>query len=225
VRRPSVPKQDGTTRRPLGRPSWSDKRWQAVIRSLRAAYDAPQWSAHSHGFRPGRGCHTALQTVQETWTGPPWYSEGALAPCFERIAHQVLRSMLREKLLDQRFLRLVQTWLQAEYLEAWHAHATLSGTPPGAIVSPRLRKLYVDKLDPYVAGELLPASPRGQERQKNGRYFALMTQADKRRQQGRLAAAEARTKEAPQLPTVAPHAPAYRRLHYIRYAGGTPVQA
>ena len=61
--------------------------------------------------------------------------------------HQVLLSILREKILGQRFLRLIQTLLQAGYLEDWHYHTTLSGTPQGAIVSPLLSNLYLDKLD------------------------------------------------------------------------------
>jgi hypothetical protein len=52
-----------------------------------------------------------------------------------------------------------------------------------------------------------------------------MTKAYKRRKQGKLEEAAALTKEAQRLPTVDPHDPAYRRLHYVRYADGTPVQA
>jgi group II intron reverse transcriptase/maturase len=218
VRRTYGPKKDRKKLRPLGLPSWSDKLLQEVMRSLLEAYYEPQFSDHSHGFRPGRGCHTALQTVPETWTGTKWYIEGDISQCFERIDHQVWLSILREKILDQRFLRLVQTLLQAGSLENWHYHTTLSGTPQGAIVSPLLSNLYLEKLDKYVEGELIPAYTRGQERQKNRRYFALMTQAYKRRKQGRLDEAEALTKEAQQLPTVDPYDSAYRRLHYLRYA-------
>jgi retron-type reverse transcriptase len=120
VRRTYVPKKDGKKRRPLGLPSWTDKLLQEVMRSLLEAYYEPQFSDHSHGFRPGRGCHTALTTVKETWTGTKWYIEGDVAQCFERIDHQVLLSILREKILDNRFLRLVQSLLQAGYLEDWH---------------------------------------------------------------------------------------------------------
>jgi group II intron reverse transcriptase/maturase len=218
VRRTYVPKKHGKKLRPLGLPSWSDKLLQEVIRSLLEAYYEPQLSDHSYGFRPGRGCHTALTTVQETWTGTKWYIEGDVSQCFERIDHQVLLSILRDKILDKRFVRLVQTLLQAGYLEDWHYHVTLSGTPQGAIVSPILSNLYLDTLDKYVEQELIPAYTRGQERQKNRRYFALMTQAYKRRKQGRLDEACAFTKEAQQHPTVDPYDPAYRRLHYVRYA-------
>jgi group II intron reverse transcriptase/maturase len=217
-RRTYVPKKDGKKLRPLGLPSWSDKLLQEVMRSLLEAYYEPQFSDHSHGFRPGRGCHTALTTVQETWTGTKWYIEGDVARCFERIDHQVLLAILREKILDKRFLRLVQSLLQAGYLEDWHYHATLSGTPQGSILSPVLSNLYLDKLDKYVERERLPAYTRGQERQKNPAYFALMTKAYKRRKKGKLQEAAAFTKEAQRLPTVDPYDPAYRRLHYIRYA-------
>ncbi len=156
--------------------------------------------------------------MQETWTGTKWDIAGDGAPCFERIDHHVLLAILRDKILDQRFLRLVQTLLQAGDLEDWHSHATLSGTPQGAIVSPILSNLSLAKLDKYVERALIPAYTRSQERQKNRTYFALMTQAYQWRQQGRLDEARARPQEAQQLPTVDPHDPAYRRLHSVRYA-------
>src|SRR5437899_9779130 len=125
VRRTYIDKKNSSKKRPLGLPTWSDKLLQEVIRSLLEAYYEPQFSDHSHGFRPGRGGHTARKTVHETWTGTKWYIEGDIAQCFERIDHQLLLFILREKILDQRFLRLVQTLLQAGYLEDWHSHATL----------------------------------------------------------------------------------------------------
>src|SRR6266540_1822826 len=64
VRRVAIPKRKGG-KRPLGMPSWSDKVVQEVIRVILEAYYEPQFSDHSHGFRPRRGCHTALDEIHK----------------------------------------------------------------------------------------------------------------------------------------------------------------
>jgi retron-type reverse transcriptase len=118
--------------RPLGLPSWSDKLLQEVIRMLLDAYYEQQFSNHSHGFRPGRGCHTALQSIYPGWRGTTWFVEGDIAQCFDKLDHSILRGIPAEKIHDNRFLRLIDGLLQAGYLEEWRYHATLSGSPQGS---------------------------------------------------------------------------------------------
>ena len=55
---------------------------QEVVRQLLDAYFEPHFSDHSHGFRPGRGCHTALSEIVHSWKGVHWFIEGDISDCF-----------------------------------------------------------------------------------------------------------------------------------------------
>jgi hypothetical protein len=98
-----------------------------VVRLLLEAYYEPRFSDRSHGFRPGRGCHTALREVANTWTGTNWFIEGDISDCFGSLDHEVMITVLAENIHDNRFLRLVRNMLKAGYLEDWVYNTTLSG--------------------------------------------------------------------------------------------------
>jgi group II intron reverse transcriptase/maturase len=218
VRRIYIEKKNSRKKRPLGIPSWSDKLLQEVIRSILKAYYEPQFSDHSHGFRPNRGCHTALKEIERTWKGTKWFVEGDISGCFNSIDQNVLMSILSENLHDNRFLRLIQNMLQAGYLEQWRYHSTLSGTPQGGVVSPTLANVYLDRLDTFVEQVLIPEYTRGNTRRRNDCYRILMQQSRYQRAHGNIKEAKRLRRQAQQLPSLDPNDPGYRRLRYVRYA-------
>jgi group II intron reverse transcriptase/maturase len=218
VRRVYIEKKNSKKRRPLGIPCWSDKLLQEVIRLILEAYYEPQFSPASHGFRPRRGCHTALQEIYHKWVGTKWFVEGDISRCFDSLDRQVLLSTLREKIHDNRFLRLIENLLKAGYLEQWRYHATLSGSPQGAVVSPILSNIYLSKLDQFVEKVLVPKYNRGNRRRTNPPWQRLQKQAKFLEQVGRYKEARLMRRQMQQQPSLDPTDSNYRRLRYLRYA-------
>lgn len=217
VRRSYVQRKDGR-KRPLGLPTWKDKLVEEVIRMMLQAYYEPIFSENSHGFRPGRGCHTALQQITQNWTGTVWFIEGDIKGCFDNINHERLMEMLSKRIHDQRLLRLIRHRLESGIMEDWQYRKTYSGAPQGSVLSPLLANIYLHELDEHIETYLMPRWNKGKRRKHNSEYVKYRSRRSAARAKGDYAKYKEATKKMRELPSQDMHDPFFRRLKYVRYA-------
>ncbi|MEO0560464.1 MAG: reverse transcriptase/maturase family protein [Chloroflexota bacterium] len=167
-----VPKKSGGIRK-LGMPNFKDKLVQEALRMTLDAYYEPRFRDCSHGYRPGRGCHTALKQIKQSFRGAAWFIEGDIKGCFDNIDHDVLLDIMARDVQDGRLLNLVRQGLKAGKLEEWEYKDTHSGTPQGGILSPLLSNMYLNELDSFVEDVLKPQYTRGKERVKKSSLQSL----------------------------------------------------
>jgi group II intron reverse transcriptase/maturase len=226
VRRVYIPKAHGNSHRPLGVPAPREKVLQECVRLILEAIYEPTFHENSHGFRPGRSCHTALESLRRNWVGMKWVIEADIADCFGSVNHHRLLDILRERIQDDRFINLIRKFLRAGYFENWEYHRTYSGTPQGSVLSPILTNVYLDKLDQKLDA-LCRRETQGARRRPTSAYANLMKQRKHLLEQGESDPTlresfrgQLRELNRRILQTAGYdyHDPTYRRVKFLRYA-------
>ncbi|MCA1772222.1 MAG: group II intron reverse transcriptase/maturase [Halomonas sp.] len=148
VRRTTIPKGDGRSRRPLGIPTFEDKVLQrAVAMVLEAVYE-PVFHERSYGFRTGRSAHQALDFIQNrlVMMGGGWVLEVDVRKFFDELDHAHLRDILRQRVRDGVLLRLIDKWLKAGVMEEGQLRRSRAGTPQGGVISPVLANIFLHEV-------------------------------------------------------------------------------
>lgn len=153
ARRIMIPKPGKSVMRPLGIQGPIEKIVQEIVRRILEAIFEPVFLDVSHGFRPGKSCHSALSQVENKFQGMYWIIEGDITGCYDNIPHSTLVNILKKRIRDERFISLIWKFLRAGYLYSGEivTHPTLIGTPQGSIVSPLLANIYLNELDHWVS--------------------------------------------------------------------------
>lgn len=149
IRRVWIPKPGSGGQRGLGIPDVIDRlAGQAVMQILSPHYE-PTFHDSSHGFRPGRGCHTAIAEAQTYLEeGREWVVDLDLSKFFDRVNHQRLLARLEQRVTDTRLIRLIRLMLKAKVvLPDGVVVSTEEGTPQGGPLSPLLSNIVLDELD------------------------------------------------------------------------------
>jgi group II intron reverse transcriptase/maturase len=216
ARRVYIPKRDKDELRPLGVVSPRDKVVQHAMLMVLEAIFEPSFLDTSHGFRPRKGCHTALKKVKETFSNINWVIEGDISKCYDTINHQILLGFIRKRINCDKTLSLISKSLRNPYKDNGRLIYPKVGTFQGSPLSPLLCNIFLHEFDIFM--EILKKSfYRGVYRRKNPMYRGVqhmlsynknLSSLEKRKLSSKLRALASKDFKDPD----------FRRLQYVRYA-------
>ena len=175
-RRSYIPKPNGKLR-PLTIPSPRDKIVQEGMRVLLECIFNAQFRESSHAFRPGRGCHTALNRIRLRFGKSNWFIEGDINQQYPSIDHNILINILREKIQDEPFIDLVYKYMRVGYGEKPDEITPMNlGLIQGGLISPILSNIYMHPFDEWMEDVLIPKYTIGRRKKTNPEYTKMIRQ-------------------------------------------------
>ena len=159
VRRAQIPKGRGKETRPIGIPTFEDKVLQRAVQMLLEPLYEQDFVDCSHGFRPKRSPHTALEELWEQMMrqGGGWVIDLDIRKYFDTLPHATLRTILAQRMRDGVITRLTGKWLNAGVMENGSVSYSEQGVPQGGVLSPLLSNVYLHEvLDRWITEVVQP---------------------------------------------------------------------
>jgi RNA-directed DNA polymerase len=148
VRRVWIPKASSDELRPLGIPTMRDRALQALVKAALEPEWEARFEANSYGFRPGRGCHDAIEAIhQAVYRKPKWVLDADIAKCYDRINHQALLEKVNTSPTVRRQLK---AWLKAGVMDDGKLFPTEEGVPQDGTISPLLANIALHGLETFI---------------------------------------------------------------------------
>lgn len=195
--------------RPIGIPAINDRLVQEVLRTIIEPIYEFNFSNQSYGFRPNRGCHTALKWMNTNMKDSIWFIEGDIKNYFSSIDHKILMNIMERKIQDPTVLSLIRTGLKAKVFQKDQTTYTPEvGTPQGGILSPLLSNIYLTELDKYM--EELRVQYQGSIKPNNRKKNPMVTKLLKTGQKNKYYRLR--------IPSRIHNETGYKNCKYIRYA-------
>lgn len=185
-------------------PSIKDKIVQEGMRFLLERIYEPTFGDCSHGWRPNRGCDTALKQVKKNFRSISWFIEGDIEQQFPNLNHNIVEELLRKRIKDQAFIDLVYKYLKFGYGETKNDIIPMKiGVVQENILSPLLTNIYMTSFDDWMENILIPEFNLSLRKKTNSVYTKMI------RKSKALDKTIRSTLRNDNL---------FKRLHYVRYA-------